>query len=702
MEYNPTSEESMLERLSQGYALLVGVGQSSNARWSLPVTVKDAQAIQAVLTDPGLCAYPDDHVHILHDQGATRDAILEELDWLAERVAAEPHATVVLYFSGHGWLQKRPSRYYLIPHDVDPLDIPGSAIPAKAFIDALRLVKAERLLTIIDCCHAEGMATAKGEPKAIKFPTGLTPASPPKAVVDELKQGAGRAVFTSSLGHQSSWVRPDGKMSIYTYHLIEALQGAVNQPGETTVKLSNLMNYLGKAVPESAQDLCAAEQVPFFDTATEDFSVALLRGDKGLPLGGWPAVEEKAHITIGRIVQAIGDRAVAIGGNVSGSVIISGDQNRITREADPGALAFVAGGRRPKRGDGGSSKGLEAATVVDRYSADASLPRVYPVWYGTNRRRADPSDPSAGYSGQRESKEDTVHYGRCLVAIPKSHQFGSVGSAWWKRWLTLTDDRLRIVQRDEIARDAFWKAIRRELSLVGPAEQQALVYLHGYNVSFDEAAIRAAQVGFDLKVPGAMAFFSWPSRGALPGYTADEASIEASEAATTDFLVRFATDSGATRVHVIAHSMGNRGLLRAIQRITAQAASTVGIRFGQVFLAAPDLDADLFRNLAPFYPRISERTTLYVSARDRALEASRWIHQAGRVGYAPPVTVVDGIDTIEVTGLDLSILGHGYFAEAHGVLYDMHHLLRQNTDPSSRLRLRAKRNPDGRPFWVIA
>ena len=323
------------------------------------------------------------------------------------------------------------------------------------------------------------------------------------------------------------------------------------------------------------------------------------------------------------------------------------------------------------------------------------------MWYGTNRRHVDPSDPSAGYSGQRESK-DTIHHGRCLVAIPKSHQFGSVGSSWWKRWLTLTDDRLRIVQRDEIARDAFWKAIRRELSQVGPDEQQSLVYLHGFNVSFDEAAIRAAQIGFDLKVPGAMAFFSWPSRGALKGYAADEASIEASEAAITDFLVRFATDSGAARVHVIAHSMGNRGLLRAIQRITAEAASTAGIRLGQVFLAAPDLDVDLFRDLAPFYPRISERTTLYVSARDRALEASHWIHQFDRVGYAPPVTVVDGIDTIEVTGLDLSILGHGYFAEAHGVLYDMHHLLRQNTAPGSRLRLHAKRNPDGRPYWAIA
>ncbi len=147
--------------------------------------------------------------------------------------------------------------------------------------------------------------------------------------------------------------------------------------------------------------------------------------------------------------------------------------------------------------------------------------------------------------------------------------------------------------------------------------------------------------------------------------------------------------------------MGNRGLLRAIQRIMAQASATSGVRFGQVFLAAPDLDTGLFRDLAALCPRISERTTLYVSARDRAMEISHWLHQFDRVGYTPPVTVVDGVDTIEVSGLDLSILGHAYFAEAHGVLYDMHQLLSANADPDSRLRLQARQAPDGRRYRAV-
>jgi hypothetical protein len=90
-------------------------------------------------------------------------------------------------------------------------------------------------------------------------------------------------VFTSSRGNQSSWVRPDGILSLYTYHLIEALKGGANQPGDRLVTIFNVMTHLGKTVSESARNLCRAEQTPFCDAATEDFPVAMLRGGKGLP-----------------------------------------------------------------------------------------------------------------------------------------------------------------------------------------------------------------------------------------------------------------------------------------------------------------------------------------------------------------------------------------------------------------------------------
>jgi len=318
----------MSNQFPHGYALLVGIGQTEYARWSLPGTVKDVQSIRAILLDPNLCAYPDDeqHIRLLHDAGATRQAILEGLAWLQAQAQKDPEATVVVYYSGHGWLDRATDKYYLIPHDVDPVDVTGTALPAQEFNQALRATPARRLLVFVDACHAEGMATAK---KAeIRLPANLIPASLPKGLVEEIKQGEGRAVFTSCRGEQSSWVRPDGTQSIYTYHLVEALQGAGNQPGDMVVNVSNLMSHLGRAVPESARTLCQAEQTPFFDTATEDFAIAVLRGGKGLPAGGWETVRHEAAVIQPieqHITQALGERSVAIGGSAARAQIVTGD-----------------------------------------------------------------------------------------------------------------------------------------------------------------------------------------------------------------------------------------------------------------------------------------------------------------------------------------------------------------------------------------
>ena len=312
-------------KFEHGFALLIGVGESTYPKWSLPVTVKDAQALRRILTDPNLCAYPDsdDHIRLLDDNSATGTAIMEGLTWLKEQADKDPDATIIVFYSGHGWLEKATGGYYLIPHDIKPFDLSGSALKAGEFTASIRDIQAKRLLVLIDSCHAEGMATAKDEP-AIELPSSFTQTALPKGLVDELKKGYGRAVYTSSRGEQRSWIRPDKKLSIYTYHLIEALEGAGNQAGETTVKLSNLMNHLGEAVPESARTLCSAEQTPFFDTAAEDFPVALLRGGKGLPVGGW---EPAQHAQPQQIVQATGERSVAIGGSAQGSTIITGNEN---------------------------------------------------------------------------------------------------------------------------------------------------------------------------------------------------------------------------------------------------------------------------------------------------------------------------------------------------------------------------------------
>ncbi len=323
---------------------------------------------------------------------------------------------------------------------------------------------------------------------------------------------------------------------------------------------------------------------------------------------------------------------------------------------------------------------------------------VYPVWFGTNRK------PNAGGDGFTGKRHDRVSLGRVEVFVPEAHRFGEIGSSFLTRLcrFDLRDDRLRVQHVETREREAFFAEIQQAMQAArdGGDQPHALVFLHGFNVSFEEAAIRAAQIGCDLAVMGATAFFSWPSRGSVAAYPADEASIEASEEAITQFLVDFTAHCGAEKVHLIAHSMGNRGLLRSLQRVAADASTRGKVKFGQVFLAAPDVDRDLFLDLARLYPEHAERTTLYASDGDLAVHLSAKLHDAPRAGYYIPYTVAPGLDTVAVPDFDIDRLGHGYFAQAEALLHDIYDLIRHGQPPAKRQRIVAMSH-EGTSFWKV-
>ena len=372
----------------------------------------------------------------------------------------------------------------------------------------------------------------------------------------------------------------------------------------------------------------------------------------------------------------------------------SGQREGVRRKSKASSISTKKGVRSSRRKSVARSRSQHAEEAPRNTNDNAD----YTVWFGTNRKPNDSESLQLGFSKSRDTK---IHYGYCRVFIPKSHKIGSTGSSWWQRLRNGIDDRLKLIEIKGMVADNYWSAISSRLGKLEIGERDAVIFVHGYNVSFENAAVRAAQIGFDLSVKGAMAFFSWPSRGALKGYSADEATIEASEPFIAEFIEDFVARSGAEKVHIIAHSMGNRGVLRAIDRIANKAQKRTGVLIGQIILAAADVDADTFRDLCGAYGRVSRRTTLYVSSRDRAVEASRWLHDFARAGLLPPIMIVPGIDTINVTNVDLTALGHGYVADARAVLEDMHELLVHDAPPDRRFALRQGETDAGGRYWII-
>jgi hypothetical protein len=267
-----------------GYALLVGVGHTKIPWWVLPVSAEDARAIAKVLTDPNYCAYPkdDQHVRVLVNTAATKQAVLEGLEWLKARAEADREATVLVYFSGHGVVDAAGT-YALVTYDYNPYLKPKIVLEGSAFSQAVRKIPAQRLLAIVDSCHAAGMAGLDKGSEADRTWDEFTSAALPDALLGELKQGEGRAIFTSSREFQKSYLRPDGALSLYAFHLVEALKGAGSQPGDSLLHILDIGSYVSKKVKQSAESFYQFEQVPWFEAKTENYAVSLLCGGKGVP-----------------------------------------------------------------------------------------------------------------------------------------------------------------------------------------------------------------------------------------------------------------------------------------------------------------------------------------------------------------------------------------------------------------------------------
>ena len=291
---------------------------------------------------------------------------------------------------------------------------------------------------------------------------------------------------------------------------------------------------------------------------------------------------------------------------------------------------------------------------------------------------------------------DRVEYGVCEVSIPPGHQAGELESPQLFK-LDLTQDVEKHVVLTSVGRlpaDAFHAAMQTEMDRCG---KNIFVFIHGYNVSFEDAARRTGQMAYDLKFPGAPVFYSWPSQANWYSYATDKENIDLSTDQIRTFLLDIATRANADTINLIAHSMGNVGLTAALSEIEQGSKPY----FNQVVLAAPDIDASVFKDdIAMKIVTKARRTTLYTSKTDLALLASRYFHQGGRVGDSgPEVLVIDGIDTIDATAVDSSLLGHCYYGSNVTVLDDLGQLL-QNRPVESRHYLRSIATPT-RPYWAF-
>lgn len=308
------------------------------------------------------------------------------------------------------------------------------------------------------------------------------------------------------------------------------------------------------------------------------------------------------------------------------------------------------------------------------------------------------------FSG-RDAEEMIV--GSCQVTIPlATHTRGNIErpEIMGLQIEVLDPDKHMCVSEVKIAEPAAFVEQLRE-KMKASAEKEAFVFVHGFNVTFEDAALRTAQMAFDLEFQGAPMFYSWPSQGTVAGYPWDSDAVETAIPYLKEYLKTLASKTDVKRVHLIAHSMGNRLLTRVLRELPEElGANKTRDTFREIVLAAPDINAHVFRTqIAPALVARYPRVTLYANSNDGALAASWMYNHSPRAGdsHKGCICVYKGLDTIDVSALDTTMDGHGYVGSNHVVLCDLYYLFKEGKSPSHRFRLQP-RQQDGLPYFVFA
>ncbi|MCC7531712.1 MAG: alpha/beta hydrolase, partial [Candidatus Melainabacteria bacterium] len=284
----------------------------------------------------------------------------------------------------------------------------------------------------------------------------------------------------------------------------------------------------------------------------------------------------------------------------------------------------------------------------EKSTAEILRSRNFEVFYATTRAN-EGSTYKPVYAAKRnlDLGAGSLEYGACQIERPRSApalmsatnfpQFKLSMETADRDWQSAPAKRFdRLTLPDFLVKVKNWR---------GPI----MVFIHGYDESFDKSLKDAAMIAYQFDSKGDAAVlpiaFSWPSLNNKADYAADEANLEWSTAAFFEFLDTLkAAKNPASPLDIVAHSMGNRPLIQyCFQRKT----ETPGFR--NIILSGADVDYHMAESRIGGVEAAADRSvTVLVSDRDAPLITSQLLHGQPRLGRPidPPTVRADKADLL--------------------------------------------------------
>lgn len=307
------------------------------------------------------------------------------------------------------------------------------------------------------------------------------------------------------------------------------------------------------------------------------------------------------------------------------------------------------------------------------------------VYFVTNREQAvggeGMSDPDTFFG----ATSGPLSFGVCDVSIPYKRPPGTLPEPSVLKFEFTQDPAKHVVlmQIECVNEVQFWSSLSTSVSSAD--DRQLLVYVHGFSASFRDAARRTAQMAYDMNYPGPAMFFSWPAGSSEEGlnrwnYTNDLRRADESRDAMVEILTQLAQRTGARRIHLVAHSMGNHLLTESLRIMCDQAGGPKKVQpmFDAIAMAAPDVNAQHFsKSTVNRIQGFSRQFTIYASRYDKALKFSEQLNGWKTLGsineFSKEVDALDRWDVVDVSDVssDLFSTGHTYYGDMPEVMLDL-------------------------------
>ncbi|MCC6470249.1 MAG: caspase family protein [Alphaproteobacteria bacterium] len=240
------------------YVLSVGVSRYRDNTINLGFASKDACDLARVFAAQSGKLYREVEVRVLSDAQATREGILDGLDWIVRETTARDVAAV--FMAGHG-VSEGGKTYYFLPHDVDLGRISRTGVSQEEIRRGLANIPGKALY-FFDTCHSGGLMQG----------TRNLPPDVSRVAQDLVAAGPGVIVYTAATGRQQSIERDDWSNGAFTKALLEGLAGAADFEKDGAITTAELDLYLAqrvKALTKGQQNPTTAkpkglQDFPFF------------------------------------------------------------------------------------------------------------------------------------------------------------------------------------------------------------------------------------------------------------------------------------------------------------------------------------------------------------------------------------------------------------------------------------------------------